>query len=235
MLLHRKGKLTIAKSKSSRLSYSELMWAGGEMPRGMRPMSEPAPWLVTKAKKDLQTVSNVPTVCQGIRSNSHRTFCLEVLELLGLWYQHQVVVCVWPVATFEICAYYPSYWFVIFRHTQPFFQLYDVGQFLLVEERTQIHHTMYLGRDNRPSTSKMTNFFTVTSIRAGFEPTRAGGERPRGMRQMSWPLDHGGLLPSSWNNAGRTMASSYRKTSALGGHLCTFGVIGEKDATEDPW
>jgi hypothetical protein len=38
------------------------------------------------------------------------------------------------------------------------YHLYDGGQFLLVEERTQIHYTMYLGRDHRPSTSKLTNF-----------------------------------------------------------------------------
>ena len=40
------------------------------------------------------------------------------------------------------------------------FQLYDGGQFLLVEERTQIHYTMYLGTDHRPSASKLTNFLT---------------------------------------------------------------------------
>jgi hypothetical protein len=61
------------------------------------------------------------------------------------------------------------------------FQLYDGGQFLLVKERTQIHHTMYFGRDHRPSA----NSHTVTSVRAGFEPTRAGGERHCGMRPMS--------------------------------------------------
>ena len=40
------------------------------------------------------------------------------------------------------------------------FKLYDGGQFLLVEERTQIHYTMYLGRHQRPSASKLTNFLT---------------------------------------------------------------------------
>jgi hypothetical protein len=47
-----------------------------------------------------------------------------------------------------------------FRHTQQNFQLYDGGQFLLIEKRTQIHvhHTMYLGRDHRPSASKLANY-----------------------------------------------------------------------------
>jgi hypothetical protein len=36
--------------------------------------------------------------------------------------------------------------------------LYDGGQFLLVEERTQIHYTMYLRRDHQPSAIKLTNF-----------------------------------------------------------------------------
>jgi hypothetical protein len=69
------------------------------------------------------------------------------------------------------------------------FQLHDGGKILLVEDRTHIHYTMYLGRDtDRPSASKLTNFLTVTSVhvRAGFEPTRAGGERPRVVRPMSF-------------------------------------------------
>jgi hypothetical protein len=41
-----------------------------------------------------------------------------------------------------------------------FLQLYDGGHFLLVEERTHVHYIMYLGRDLRPSTSKLTNFLT---------------------------------------------------------------------------
>jgi hypothetical protein len=47
----------------------------------------------------------------------------------------------------------------------------DQGFFLLVEEGTQIHYTMYLGRDHRPSASKLTNFPTQSPVRAGFEPT----------------------------------------------------------------
>jgi hypothetical protein len=43
---------------------------------------------------------------------------------------------------------------IFFRHSRQFFQLYDSGQVLLVEERTQTHYTMYLGRDHRPSASK---------------------------------------------------------------------------------
>jgi hypothetical protein len=52
--------------------------------------------------------------------------------------------------------------FVCFRHTL---------QFLLVEERTQIHYTMYLERDHRHSKSKLTNFLTQTnhSNRRGLE------------------------------------------------------------------
>jgi hypothetical protein len=59
----------------------------------------------------------------------------------------------------------------------------------LVEERTQIHYIMFLGRDHRltaiitPS-DKLSH--TVTTVHAGFEPRRAGGERPRGMRPMSY-------------------------------------------------
>jgi hypothetical protein len=49
--------------------------------------------------------------------------------------------------------------FIIFRQLNNF-QLYDGGQLLLVEERTQICYTMYLGRDHRPSTSKLTNILT---------------------------------------------------------------------------
>jgi hypothetical protein len=41
---------------------------------------------------------------------------------------------------------------------------------------------MHLRRDHRPPTSKLTNFLIVALVRAGFEPTRAGGERSRGMR-----------------------------------------------------
>jgi hypothetical protein len=37
-------------------------------------------------------------------------------------------------------------------------QLYDGGQLLLAVERTQIQYTMNLGRDHRPSASKLTNF-----------------------------------------------------------------------------
>jgi hypothetical protein len=40
------------------------------------------------------------------------------------------------------------------------FHLYDGGQFLLVEERTLIHYTMYLCRDHRPSANKIANFLT---------------------------------------------------------------------------
>jgi hypothetical protein len=40
------------------------------------------------------------------------------------------------------------------------FHLYDVGQSLLVVERTQIHYTMYLGKDHWPSARKLTNFLT---------------------------------------------------------------------------
>jgi hypothetical protein len=40
------------------------------------------------------------------------------------------------------------------------FQSYDGGQLLLVDERAQLHCTMYLGRDHRPSASKLTNFLT---------------------------------------------------------------------------
>jgi hypothetical protein len=43
--------------------------------------------------------------------------------------------------------------FFIFRHTQNFFS-YMMAQFLLVEERTQIHYTMCFSRDHRPSVSK---------------------------------------------------------------------------------
>jgi hypothetical protein len=46
------------------------------------------------------------------------------------------------------------------------FQLYDGGQFLLAEERTQIYCTMYLGRDHRPSVIKLTNFLTFSLVRA---------------------------------------------------------------------
>jgi hypothetical protein len=59
-----------------------------------------------------------------------------------------------------------------------------------------MHYTIYLGRDHRPPATNMTNFLTVTSVQAGFEPTQAGGERSRDMRQMSWPLDHGGPRPT---------------------------------------
>jgi hypothetical protein len=47
-----------------------------------------------------------------------------------------------------------------FSQYSTIFQLYDGGQYLLVEERTQLHYTMYLGRDHRPSASKLTNFLT---------------------------------------------------------------------------
>jgi hypothetical protein len=40
------------------------------------------------------------------------------------------------------------------------FQLYDGDQFLVVEEKTQIHYKMYLRRDHRPSASQLTNFLT---------------------------------------------------------------------------
>jgi hypothetical protein len=43
------------------------------------------------------------------------------------------------------------------------FQLYDGDQFLLVEERTQMHYTMYLGRDHRPSESKLTTVLTQSN------------------------------------------------------------------------
>jgi hypothetical protein len=74
-------------------------------------------------------------------------------------------------------------------HFSPYstiFQLYDGGQFLLVEERTQIHNTVYLG-ERPPTFRKKTDkrSHAVTSVRAGFEPTRVGGERPRDMRLMS--------------------------------------------------
>jgi hypothetical protein len=39
-------------------------------------------------------------------------------------------------------------------------QFYDSGKFLLVEYRTQMHYTMYLERDHRPSAIKLTNFLT---------------------------------------------------------------------------
>jgi hypothetical protein len=42
----------------------------------------------------------------------------------------------------------------------PLVQLYDGRQLLLVEEITQIHYTIHLGRDHRPSASKLTNFLT---------------------------------------------------------------------------
>jgi hypothetical protein len=56
-----------------------------------------------------------------------------------------------------------------------------LNHFLLVEERTHMHYTMYLGRDHRHSASS----HTFRSAQPGFEPTPPVGERPRGMRPMS--------------------------------------------------
>jgi hypothetical protein len=50
--------------------------------------------------------------------------------------------------------------FRIFRHTQQFVSYMMTVSHLLVEERTSIHYIMYLGRDHRPSASKLTNFLT---------------------------------------------------------------------------
>jgi hypothetical protein len=44
------------------------------------------------------------------------------------------------------------------------FQLFDSGQFLLMKERTQIHCTVYLGREHQLSTNKLTNFLTVMVV-----------------------------------------------------------------------
>jgi hypothetical protein len=67
---------------------------------------------------------------------------------------------------------YPRFFFhhnsfvcLLVYHFSPYwktFHLYDGGQCLLVEEKTQICYTMYLGRDHRPSASKLTNFLTQT-------------------------------------------------------------------------
>jgi hypothetical protein len=62
------------------------------------------------------------------------------------------------------------------------FQLCDGGQFSLVEERSQIHSTMYLGRDHLPSASKLTNFLTHRDRLK----RDSVGMRPRGMRRMSF-------------------------------------------------
>jgi hypothetical protein len=40
---------------------------------------------------------------------------------------------------------------------------YDGGQFILMEERYQIHYTMYFERDHRPSANKLTNILTYHS------------------------------------------------------------------------
>jgi hypothetical protein len=47
---------------------------------------------------------------------------------------------------------------LLISHVTQCLWLYDGGQFLLLEDRTQIHYTIYLGRDHRPPLSKMTNF-----------------------------------------------------------------------------
>jgi hypothetical protein len=53
----------------------------------------------------------------------------------------------------------------------------DGGQFLLVEEITQIHYTMY-------TDLPQINWQTFM-VRARFEPTLLVGEKPRGMRPTS--------------------------------------------------
>jgi hypothetical protein len=45
----------------------------------------------------------------------------------------------------------------------------------MVEERTQVHYTMHLGRDHRPSASKLTNFLTQ-SQRSEQDSNRRGLE-----------------------------------------------------------
>jgi hypothetical protein len=76
----------------------------------------------------------------------------DLLECLVMWhfYFESIVIIVNHI----------HIWLIVqnFSPHSTFFQLYDCGQFLLVEERTQMDYTLYLGRNHRPSSGKLTNF-----------------------------------------------------------------------------
>jgi hypothetical protein len=93
-----------------------------------------------------------------------------------------------------------SHWFIVYHFSSytTIVQLYDGGHFLLVEERTQIHYTMYL-RERSPTFRKLTDKLshTVTSVRAGFEPTLEA----RGVVIWDQCLNHSATdAPSLWYN-----------------------------------
>jgi hypothetical protein len=100
------------------------------------------------------------------------------------------------------------------------FLLYDGGQVLLMDERAQIHYTMHLRRDHRPSASKLTNFLTQ-SHRSEQDSNRRGLEM-RGLVVWDRCLNH------SNTEVPRTRRTMIHSHTCISWKICTqFSVNSE--------